>query len=130
MAQLVVSGATLMCSFGVAPGTLIAIPKGTPVTVSGMPAASIMDIAPVANVTPFGMCTCLANPAVASATAAALGVLVPMPCMPVIVGPWAPGSPTCLVNNFPALNNTSKCFCAYGGCVSILNPGQILVTVP
>lgn len=49
------------------------------------------------------LCQSLANPTVATATAAALGVLTPMPCMPVIPTPWLPGSSTVLIHNFPAL---------------------------
>ena len=86
-------GATLQCiPFGVAPSTLMVIPKGTPVTVNGLLAASIMDFVPIANILPFGMCTSIANPMVAAATTAALGVLTPMPCIPVTVAPWSPGA--------------------------------------
>jgi hypothetical protein len=76
------------------------------------------------------MCTSIANPTVASATAAALGVLTPMPCVPVPAGPWAPGSPTVLIGGVPALNNTSKLICAWAGVISIINPGQVNVQVP
>jgi len=69
------------------------------------------------------MCQSMANPTVAAATAAALGVLTPMPCVPVIPAPWAPGSPTVLVRNFPGLQNISKCNCAYGGVIQITMPG-------
>lgn len=131
MTQQVVMGALLQCvPFGVAPSTLVVVPKGLPDMTGGLLAATIMDYAPIANIPPFGMCTSLANPAVASATAAALGVLTPMPCVPVITAPWAPGSPTVLINNFPALNNLSKCFCAWGGVISIVNPGQLTVQIP
>jgi hypothetical protein len=71
----------------------------------------------------------LANPTVASATAAAMGVLTPMPCTPVIPAPWAPGSPTCLIGNMPALNNTSMCNCAYGGVISISYAGQVTTMI-
>lgn len=93
-------------------------------------AASIMDFAPMVNILPFGMCTSLANPTVAAATTAALGVLTPMPCIPVTVAPWAPGSPTVLLGTFPALNNSSKCMCTWAGVISILNPGQFTVQIP
>lgn len=93
-------------------------------------AATIMDYAPLVNILPFGLCSSLANPTVASATAAALGVLTPMPCVPVIPTPWTPGAPTVLLYSFPTLNDLSKCFCAWGGIISITNPGQFTVRVP
>ncbi len=126
----VVAGATLQCSFGAAPSSLLVVPKGPPVMAGGSLAATIMDYVPIVNVLPFGLCSSLANPTVASATAAALGVLTPMPCVPVIPTPWTPGVPTVFIYNFPALNNSSKCFCTWGGVISILNPGQLTVLVP
>lgn len=130
MALQVCNGAIMQCSFGVAPSSLIVIPKGPPVMAGGPLAATIMDYVPLANIPPFGVCTSLANPAVASATAAAFGVLTPMPCVPVIPAPWTPGSPTVLINNFPALNNTSKCMCTWAGVISITSPGQFTVLIP
>ena len=76
------------------------------------------------NILPFGMCSSLANPTVATATAAALGVLTPMPCIPVIPAPWTPGNPTVMIGNFPIINNTSQCFCAFGGAITFTNAGQ------
>lgn len=129
MGNLVVTGATLMCSFGMAPGTLTVLPANAAMA-SGLPAANIMDNQPMVNIAPFGMCTCPANPTVASATAAALGVLTPMPCVPVIPAPWAPGSPTVMIGGKPALNNASTCMCAYGGVITITVPGQMTTQVP
>lgn len=129
MGNLVVTGATLMCSFGMAPGTLTVLPASAAMA-SGLPAASIMDNLPMVNIAPFGMCTCPANPTVASATAAALGVLTPMPCVPVIPAPWAPGSPTVMIAGKPALNNACTCTCAYGGVITITAPGQMTTQVP
>ncbi len=129
MGLQVVSGATLMCSFGAAPGTLTVLPVNRTM-VGGMPAANIMDFIPMTNIMPFGMCITPSNPAVASATAAALGVLTPMPCMPVTTAPWAPGSPTVLIANNPALNNTSTCMCMWGGVITITVPGQVTTMVP
>ena len=60
-----------------------------------------MDNKPFVNILPFGMCMSLANPMVAAATAAALGALTPMPCIPVTPAPWVPGSPTVLVGGMP-----------------------------
>lgn len=126
MAQLVASGATTRCTLGLAPGTLVAMPGG--ITAGAAPLATVTDCAPFANITPFGMCLSLLNPAVASATAAAMGVLTPMPCTPVIMGPWQPGSPTMQIQGRPALTNLSTCQCAYGGLISIVSPGQFTVT--
>ena len=86
----VVSGATLACTFGVAPSTLTVLPTNC-VACSGMPAATIMDFAPMVNIAPFGMCMSPANPQVAAATAAALGVLTPQPCIPATTSPWVAG---------------------------------------
>ena len=125
----VCNGATLQCSFGVAPSTLIVLPANQCIT-GNMPAATIMDNKPMVNILPFGMCSSMANPTVATATAAALGVLTPMPCVPVIPAPWAPGAPTVLLGNFPVLNNTSKLMCAYAGVIQVIVPGQVTEMVP
>jgi uncharacterized Zn-binding protein involved in type VI secretion len=113
-------GASVMCSFGMAPTSLQVLPSRM-VVVEGTPAATIMD-STLLNVATFGMCTSLANPEVAAATAAALGVLTPMPCVPVLT-PWTPGSPTTLIGGEPALVAGSQCQCAYGGVVEIVFPG-------
>lgn len=128
MGLLVCGGAQLQCSFGAAPSCLMVLPKSK--VMSTMPAANIMDNVPLVNVLPFGMCSSMANPTVASATAAALGVLTPMPCIPAISAPWAPGSPTVLLGNFPALNNSSKLMCMWGGIIQINTPGQTAINVP
>ena len=87
MGQQVVAGAVLQCSFGAAPAALVVLPANR-VLAGGPPAATIMDHAPMMNVPPFGMCSTPSNPMVAAATAAALGVLTPMPCIPVTAAPW------------------------------------------
>lgn len=128
MGQQVCMGAMLQCSFGVAPSTLVVLPANR--TLTGTPAANIMDNKPMVNIPPFGMCQSLANPTVAAATAAALGALTPMPCVPVTPAPWVVGAPTVLIGNMPALNNTSKLMCAYGGVIQITSPGQTTTMVP
>lgn len=89
MAQLVCSTAQIKCSFGVAPSALIVIPSSM-VMVNNMPAATIMDFNPMANIPPFGMCMTITNPAVAAATSAALGVFTPRPLYTChcSLGPW------------------------------------------
>jgi hypothetical protein len=121
-------GASLQCSFGAAPSSLIVVDAR--VTTEGPPAANIMDHVPVTNIPPFGMCSSLSNPTVASATSAALGVLTPMPCVPVIPAPWAPGATTVLLRGQPALNNTSKCNCTWAGVIQITFPGTTKEQVP
>jgi hypothetical protein len=124
----VCAGATLHCSLGVAPSVLNVLPLRRTL-VAGRPAATIMDKVPLINIAPFGLCTSLANPAVAAATVVALGVLTPMPCIPVIPAPWLPTAPTVLIGGQPALNNSSTCQCAYGGLITILTPGQLTALV-
>jgi Domain of unknown function (DUF4280) len=124
----VCTGAMMMCSFGVAPSSLVVLPANR--TMTGTPAANIMDNKPIVNVPPFGMCNSPANPMVAAATAAALGVLTPMPCIPVTAAPWAPGAPTVLIGNMPALNNSSKLMCNWGGVIQISVPGQFTTMIP
>lgn len=129
MPMHVCSGATLQCSFGLAPSTLVVLPVNRMIT-SNMPAANIMDHIPMVNIMPFGMCTSPANPTVAAATAAALGVLTPMPCIPATPAPWVPGAPTVLLANMPTLDNTSKLMCIWGGVIQIIYPGQVTEQIP
>jgi hypothetical protein len=122
-------GVKTKCSMGLAPSTLIVLPVNKVLT-SYVPAANIMDNKPIVNIVPFGMCKSPANPAVAAATAAALGTLTPMPCVPVIPAPWVVGAPTVLLANQPALNNTSKLMCAYAGVIEITDAGQTSEQIP
>ena len=129
MAQHVCMGAMTKCSFGMAPGSLVVLPVSQVMTTPG-PLANIMDNKPMANVMPFAMCQSLANPMVAAATAAAMGALTPMPCIPNTVAPWIVGAPTVMVGNMPALNSTSKLMCMWGGVIEVSVPGQFTVEVP
>ncbi|PYS81584.1 MAG: DUF4280 domain-containing protein [Acidobacteria bacterium] len=128
MAIQVCMGAMLQCSFGVAPSTLVVLPSNR--TLTQTPAATIMDHAPLVNIMPFGMCSSPANPTVAAATAAALGVLTPMPCVPATASPWIVGAPTVLIGNMPALDNNSKLMCNWGGVIQVVNPGQTKLMLP
>ena len=125
MANPCVNGTLCMCSFGAAPASLPVTSQQT-VQACGAPQATIMDNQPPT----FGMCSCLGNPSVSSATAAAAGVLTPMPCKPVTPAPWMPGAPTVLVCGKPLLNSTSKLMCAYGGVIQVSMPPAMTVTVP
>ncbi len=122
MGQMMVHlGAMLQCSFGMAPSTLVVLPTARTMAQT-MPAADITASAPLINIPPFGMCQSLSNPTVAAATAAALGVLTPMPCIPATT-PWKPGAATTLIGGKPALTMGSTCQCAFGGVIQIVNPG-------
>ena len=121
-------GAMMKCTFGVAPSTLIPTPKT--VITSNMMAANIMDHIPIMNIPPFGMCNSPSNPMVAAATAAALGVLTPMPCVPATPAPWVPGAVTVMLCNAPALDNVSTLNCIWGGVITFANPGQTTHMIP
>ena len=125
MGVQVAMGAMLQCSFGVAPSSLVVLPTNK--VMATTPAANIMDNKPMLNIPPFGMCMSMANPMVAAATAAALGVLTPMPCIPATAAPWVPGCPKVLIGNMPALENGSKLMCNWGGVIQVLVPGQFTV---
>lgn len=127
MGLCVCGGAMLNCSFGVAPSVMNVLPAAR--VMSSMALASIMDYVPMVNILPFGMCSNPANPTVAAATAAALGVLTPMPCIPITTAPWVPGVPMVLIGNKPALNHTCKLMCSWGGVIQVVNPGQVNIMV-
>jgi hypothetical protein len=112
-----------------APSTFVVLPVNKMLG-AGPPAANIMDHVPMVNILPFGMCQSLANPVVASATAAAMGALTPMPCIPATTSPWVPGCVTVLLANQPALDNNSKCMCMWAGVIEVTNAGQSTVNLP
>lgn len=121
MGLCVTGGAAMTCTFGMAPSVLTVLPAAQ--VMSAMPLACIADTIPFVNIAPFGMCQSMANPAVAAATAAAMGALTPMPCTPVPAGPWMPGVPQVLVGGKPAVNDTCKLTCSYGGMIQFTNSG-------
>lgn len=129
MSKQVCVGATLMCTMGSAPAQLAVLPVRT-VRVENKLAATIFDHAPTVNIPTFGLCKSPANPQVAAATVAAMGVLTPQPCLPATAAPWAPGSPMIQIDGQVALNNTSKCLCTWFGVISITTPGQTSVDLP
>jgi hypothetical protein len=119
MPAAVCTGATLQCSFGTTPATFAA--SGTQASATA-PVGVVTDT-DAANVPPFGLCMSLANPQVASATAAATGVLTPQPCQPVL-SPWTPGSARVTIAEVAALDDSSQCACTWGGVVTVSNAGQ------
>ena len=94
MAKYVCMGATLKCSFGMTPSTLMVTVPLRPM-IQNKPKATIMDFAPMVNILPFGMCQSLSNPGGKE-----------------------------LITNMPALLDNCKLMCAYGGSISITMPGH------
>lgn len=122
------SGATLRCSFGVAPSELRVLPVNRVVT-NAQPDANIGDHIPLVNILPFGMCFSEANPEVIAATIAALGVPTPMPCIPATPAPWIPGAVNIILGNLPSLSSDSKLMCLWAGVISIIQPGEETVMI-
>jgi Domain of unknown function (DUF4280) len=123
----VCTGAIMTCTFGMAPSILDVLPDTG--VFCPLPAANIEDSIPILNIEPFVMCMSEMNPEVIAATAAALGVLTPMPCVPLITDPWFPGAVTTMLGGLPALDDTSICLCDWGGVITIDDPGQFEVLV-
>ena len=119
----VCNGAQLTCSMGTAPSVLVVLPERE-IMLDGQPQANIMDHKPMTNIQPFGLCVSLANPVVAAATAAHLGVLTPMPCVPNTMSPWKTGEKNLLLKQFPALCQDDTLSCAWAGTISITDCGQ------
>lgn len=127
MGLLVVSGAAVTCGAGASPSTLQATGQQK-LLVSGKPAATIMDAAAFINIPPCGMCSSPTHPAIAPVLSST-GVLVPQPCTPQPVGTWIPTQTKLLAGGVPCLANDSQLICAFGGVLTITNPGQSKVII-
>jgi len=121
--KLVVHGAQLKCNQGTSLSPLAVVPVNRGFA-DDAPMATIQEYVAFTNVAPFGLCRSLANPQVAAATAAHLGVLTPMPCIPKTTGPWSPGSTFADLNGVPVLTDDSKCECQWAGAIEVVTPGQ------
>ncbi len=122
MGLMVVAGAQIACTFGQV-GNLN-VTSNLKRLCGGKPIATVKDAQAMANITPCGMCSSMANPQVAAATAAALGVLTPQPCIPNPTGMWIGGQMKEMIEGSPILTQDAKCMCSWGGSISIVNPGQ------
>lgn len=127
MGLVAVTGASCSCPFGTTPCAL-QVTSQMKCMADGKPIATIQDMQPGVNLPTFGMCSSLANPAVAAATAAALGVLTPQPCMLVPVGPWTSSNPKILMDGKPCVTNESTLICGNGmGVIKVQSAGQTKV---
>ena len=113
----VVTGAMMMCSFGLAPSSFMASPGRTDL-MGNMPKGNIMDFAPMVNIMPFGMCTAPTNPEV-------IACCGPAPCVPAITSPWMPGHPQVMVQKQPALTRSCRNMCMWLGQISFTTDGQM-----
>ncbi len=127
MSAVATAGATLLCSSGTSP-SLLNVPNPK-LFVGNRGAATVGDAQPLVNIAPFGLCKSPANPVVAAATAAAMGVLTPMPCVPATAS-WVPGLPTVLAGSLPLVTTTCVCPCKWAGTIAIAAPGQSSTTAP
>jgi|SRR5262245_4346660 len=127
----VCQGAMMMCTMGMAPSTLQVLPINR-VQTNQVFDANIMDHIPMVNIMPFGMCMSPANPVVASATAAAMGVLTPMPCIPNTPSPWVTGAiaPPVQLGFQPSLDNVSQLLCVWAGVITFTTAGEFTVNIP
>jgi hypothetical protein len=121
MSIAVVSGATLQCTCGSACSQLRVTSQlmcaGTPLelTIDNRLVATVEDRLGLTNVGAFGICS--------AQTAANAGT--PTPCVPAPTGAWKPGSCSVVrIGTQPALLNTDKLSCTFGGVISIVDPGQ------
>jgi len=124
MPYYVNAGAKLKCSMGSAQSSLGVVQPVEQVYLCGKLMANIMDSKPMINIKPFGKCKSLANPVVASATAANYGRLQEMPCIPNTTVPWLNGKMNLLIKGSLALLDTSKCMCMWAGVIEVADPGQ------
>ena len=112
---------------GTAPSVMVVLPVSQ-VLVEARPVAVVADNIPFLNLLPFGMCQSPANPMVMAATAAALGVLTPMPCIPMPAGPWNSQVSKTTVGGQAMLGSGGTLSCAYGGSISIKLAGAMRTT--
>ncbi len=124
MAQsYVVQTATLSCSYG-DKTSKYQVPVDHETFINDKPQGNINDHKPNINILPFGLCSSLSNPTVAKATAANKGRLKKMPCVPATTSPWINGKPDVLLENQPALLNTSTLRCNWCGIIKVEDDGQ------
>lgn len=122
----VCNGAQMQCTMGTAPAVLTVLPDRK-ILLDGQPMANVLDFKSGENIPPFGLCTTLANPTVATATKAHLGVLTPMPCVPNTTEPWQNGKNELLITKEDgafALCQDSKLTCKWAGVISLVDSGQ------
>lgn len=74
------------------------------------------------NITGFGMCYSMANPAVQAASAAASGTPTPAACVPNLPAPWVPSLAYGTYDRGTLLTADSTCTCAHAGTIEAAAP--------
>lgn len=123
MTMHVTHGAMMMCSMGSVPSILQTSVKPTTVRIEGKAVATVQHYKPFVNIPPFIFCNAPANPAIIPFTPLRI-------CTPQTFSPWSQGAVTIKENGIIALNQSSTLKCQYGGCISIVIPGQKTVKTP
>lgn len=126
MGCIVSANAMMSCSFGLAPSAFQ--PTCNPTIMAKGIVGCAMDVTP-ANIPPFGMCTSMMNPAVITATAAAMGVLTPQPCTLIAAGMWITPKMNILLKTAPVLTTDAKLMCAFGGVIQFSNSPSMKVKI-
>ncbi|SFR63897.1 DUF4280 domain-containing protein [Anaeromicropila populeti] len=106
--EYVVMGARLECALGATPSVLM-VPVTKGFTIKNKIVATQVDMVPLMNVMPFGVCK-ISSP--------------PLPCIPTPVGPWMKPHSKVTACNIPVLTTSSCLMCARGGKISIKSSGQ------
>lgn len=119
MTAVLTLGGMLKCSQALPPGQTVLLGAPTSGSATMMPTATVSMCVPLVNIATFGMCNSSTNPMVIAATAAALGVHTPMPCIPVIAGLWSPGAANISIDGQQAALETSKCMCSWAGEITV-----------
>lgn len=123
---LVCTGGMLECTFGMIPSIINSLPTSR-VLINGRPVSTTMDHLPEVNIISFGMCISETNPEVIAATAAALGVPTPAPCVPAILAPWLPVQPEITTGGLSILAQSSVAECMWEGVIEVIEPSQVQV---
>ncbi|ANF97583.1 DUF4280 domain-containing protein [Paenibacillus bovis] len=121
----VVAGAILSCSHGTQP-TRLKRPFSHGVYVKNKAQMNIGDYLPGTNISSFGNCSCLQNPAVQSSNMVDIYGVKKAPCVPVLTRPWLNGKSDVLIEGQPALTHNCTHQCLYGGNIKIEDDGQEL----
>lgn len=119
---IAVNKAVCKCTFGVlCPVTIL---PTTNVFISGARCVRMPDATTI-NLPSFGMCYSLTNPSVIKTPVG----IVPCMCVPNILGSnWFTKKFNVKVCGQSVCSNGDKCFCLYGGLITIEFPGQLSVS--